>query len=106
MAGRRAGRLIVSLRGLLSMSSRVQDKAPPRSPEMQQWLDDNIAHQAARYEAIVREMEELEPERATWYQEFLEIVQTKGFHVTGDITRRIRPDELPEEPDRKHRVVF
>jgi len=88
------------------MTKRVQDEAPQRSKEIQSWLDENIAEQIKRYQAIVKEMDDLEPERAQWYREFLEIIQTKGFHVTGDITRKIAPEEIPEEPDRPHKVVF
>ncbi len=88
------------------MTSRVQDKAPPRSEEMQQWVDENIAEQVTRYEAIVKEMEELEPERVQWYREFLETVQTSGFNVNGDVRRKIPDEELPIEPDRKHKVIF
>ncbi len=88
------------------MTNRVQDKAPPRSEGMQQWMDENIAEQVTRYEAIVKDMEELEPERVQWYKRFLKIVQTKGFNVNGDITRKISDEELPVEPDREHKVVF
>ncbi len=73
---------------------------------MQQWLDENIAEQITRYEAIVKEMDELEPQRVEWYKEFLDTVQNKGFNFDGDLTRKIPDSELPVEPDRKHKVIF
>jgi hypothetical protein len=88
------------------MSKRVQDEAPARTDEVQAWLEENIAEQVERHEAIVREMEELEPQREKWYAEFLEIIQTTGFNVNGDIKRVIKPEEIPEKPDRPNKVVF
>lgn len=88
------------------MAKRVQDKKPKRSKSAQQWIAENFAEQKKRYRAIVEAMDDLEPQRKKWYQEFLKTIQTRGFNVTGDIRRKIPQDELPVEPKRKHKVVF
>ena len=76
------------------------------SPEVQAWIDAEVAEQIARYREIVEEMDALEPDRERWIAEFLRRIQDRGFNVHADILRRIRPDELPSRPDRKLRVVF
>ncbi|MEM8982348.1 MAG: hypothetical protein AAGC71_04940 [Pseudomonadota bacterium] len=82
------------------MGKHVQDDKPPVTPEAQAWLDEEAAAQVKRYEAIVAEQTALTPEREKWYAEFLHIVSTKGFNMTGDMRRVIPDDELPEKPDR------
>ena len=53
-------------------------------------------------------MDGIEGDREQWYAEFLEIIQNKGFSVTGDERRAISKEELPEKPDRPDamRVVW
>jgi hypothetical protein len=82
------------------MGDRVQHGKPPMSAEAREWLEQESAAQQRRYDAIVAEQEALTPERERWYAEFLEIVSTRGFNVTGDQRRVIAEDELPEKPDR------
>jgi len=89
------------------MAKRVQDQKPARSGEAKAWLQDNILEQKKRHAAIQKEMnEDLAPQRERWYREFLEIVQTKGFNVTGDQRRAIKPAEVPKKPKRPDRVVY
>lgn len=88
------------------MSQRVQDRKPRRNKAAQGWLETSVAEQRTRHAAIAAEMEKLEPVRRRWYQEFLEIIQARGFNVTGDERRRISKDELPSKPRRKDRVVY
>jgi len=88
------------------MAQRVQDQKPKRSKAAQAWIDENVHEQRQRYHAIVQEMEALAPERAGWYQEFLDVIQTRGFNVSGDTRRKIRSDELPRKPDREDRVIY
>jgi hypothetical protein len=90
------------------MAKRVQDIKPKRSKEVQAWLKENIAEQKKRYAAIVKEQDELGPQREKWVAEFLQIIQTKGFNVTGDVRRVIQPHEVPKKPKgmKKHQVVF
>lgn len=88
------------------MAKRVQDKKPRRNKAAQAWLDKSVKEQRARHKVIAQEMEALEPTRRKWYEEFLNIVQTKGFNVTGDTRRKIGKDELPKKPRRKDQVVY
>ena len=88
------------------MAQRVQDKKPKRNKSAQVWIDDNVTEQKARYRAIVKEMEDLWPQRKKWYAEFLKVVQTRGFNMDGDILVKIPKKDVPKEPKRKHQVVF
>ena len=88
------------------MAKRVQDKKPKRTKAALAWLDENIAEQKKRYKAIVKEMDDLAPTRAKWYKEFLDICQTRGTNVTGDVRRKIAKHEVPKQPKRKDRVVY
>ncbi|MEM1261048.1 MAG: hypothetical protein AAGH76_01500 [Pseudomonadota bacterium] len=82
------------------MGKHVQDDKPPVTLEAQAWLKEEAAAQEKRYQAIVDEQTALTPEREKWYAEFLHIVSTRGFNVTGDMRRVITQEELPEKPDR------
>lgn len=90
------------------MAKRVQDLKPARKADAQAWMKENVAEQKKRYAAIVKEQEELGPEREKWVAGFLKIIQTKGFNVTGDTRRIIKPGEIPKKPKgmKKHQVVF
>ena len=88
------------------MTKRVQDEAPARTDEAQAWVDENAAEQQTRYEGIVKEMDDLAPTRAKWYEEFLNIISTKGFNADNDRRVVIPKDELPQKPDRPDRVVW
>jgi len=88
------------------MAKRVQDVKPSRSKEAAGWLKENVAEQKARYAAIVKEQDELGPQREKWVEQFLRIIQTKGFNMNGDLRRVIKPGEIAKKPKGKHRVVF
>ena len=90
------------------MTERVQDRKPARTAESRQWVVENIAEQKKRYAAIVKEQDELGPQREKWVKDFLQIIQTKGFNVTGDMKRIIKPNEVPKKPKgmKKHQVVY
>ena len=77
-----------------------------RSPEAQAWIDAEASAQLEIYAKIVKEMDDLEPERERWIEEFLERIQTRGYHVHADILRVIKPEEIPVRPNRKLRVVY
>ena len=79
---------------------RVQDEKPERSPEVKAWLDEEIEAQNVRYQAISDEMESIQEERNGWIARFLDIIQTKGFNMNGDMRRQITKEEVPERPDR------
>lgn len=82
------------------MTKYVQDEKPPISAEAKAWLEEEIGVQDARYKTIVEEIDAIEGDREKWIEEFLAIIQSKGFNVTGDQRRKISPDEIPDKPDR------
>lgn len=82
------------------MSENVQDKKPPITQEAKAWMQEEITAQEVRYKAIVEEIDGIEAERAEWIEEFLRLIHTRGFHVTGDMTRKIPKKEIPEKPNR------
>lgn len=90
------------------MAKRVQDVKPARSKDAEAWMTENVAEQKKRYLAIVKEQDELAPQREKWVEEFLQIIQKDGFNVTGDVRRVIKPHEVPKKPKgmKRHQVVF
>lgn len=77
----------------------VQQAKPARDAEAEAWLQEEIADQQRRYDAIVAEQEGIVAQREIWYAQFLEIIQTRGFYVTGDMRRLVSKAELPQKPD-------
>jgi len=78
-----------------------------RSRESEAWLRREIAEQKVRYRGIEQEMNVgLAKKRDRWIDEFLERIQTRGFHVHFNVLRKIRPEEIPTRPKRKFKVVF
>lgn len=71
-----------------------------------QWLREEIAAQKRRYKAIVAEQDALAPRRDQWVADFLQRIQTRGYHVHFDQMRKISAEEIPSRPKRKFRVVF
>ena len=88
------------------MAQRVQDQKPPRDKAALAWISGNVREQKTRYNAIVKEMEALTPKRKKWIKEFLQVVQTRGFNMDGDMLYKVPKNEVPKEPKRKHRVVW
>lgn len=85
---------------------KVQDQAPKRGKQEQQWLDENLAEQVRRHEDIVKAMEVLSPRRDEWIDGFLERIQTRGFNYNCDALRKIESGDVPQKPDRPFKVVF
>ena len=77
-----------------------------RSKEVEQWLEEEITEQQARYEKIVAEMEAMNEQREQWYAEFLERIQTHGFNEDGDRRVKIKPEDIPLRPEGPHKVVY
>jgi len=77
-----------------------------RSREVEAWLRKETVEQKRRYGKIVKEMDALAPKRDKWIADFLQRIQTRGWHVHFDQMRKIRPEEIPTKPKRKFRVVF
>ena len=88
------------------MAKRVQDVKPARPKDADAWVKENIAEQKQRYAAIVKEQDGLSAQREKWVEGFLQIIQTRGFNVTGDTKRVIKPGEIAKKPKGKHQVVF
>ena len=78
----------------------VQDEKPERSDEVKAWLDEEIAAQKVRHDAIAAEMEGIQEERNGWIANFLKIIQNQGFNVNGDMRRQVTDEEMPSRPDR------
>lgn len=77
-----------------------------RSRETEAWLRKEEVEQRRRYRKIVAEQDALTPKRDKWIAQFLQRIQTRGFHVHYDQMRKVRPEEIPVKPKRKFRVVF
>lgn len=78
-----------------------------RSRESEAWLRRETAEQKVRYRRIEQEMNVgLAKKRDRWIDEFLERIQSRGFHVHFNVLRKIRPEEIPTRPKRKFKVVF
>jgi len=82
------------------MTKHVQDEKPPMTKEAKAWMDEELVAQEARYKAIVEELDGISEERAEWIDEFLRLIQTRGFNVTGDTKRKIPDAEMPKKPAR------
>ncbi|HHI88498.1 MAG TPA: hypothetical protein ENK01_00975 [Hellea balneolensis] len=82
------------------MKKYVQDEKPPISQEAKAWMDEETKAQEARYKAIVEEIDGMEEQRAEWIEEFLHLIQTRGFYVTGDTKVKIPKEDVPQKPDR------
>jgi len=78
-----------------------------RSPEVADWIEEERVEQEERFATIVRAMEELDPKREQWYQEFLDRITTLGFNQDGDLKVKIAPRDLPVKPaGRANQVIF
>lgn len=70
-----------------------------RSAEEEAWVEEEIAEQEVRFSTIDKQMNDLAPRRAVWYQEFLERISTIGFNMDGDEKVVIKPEDLPVQPE-------
>lgn len=77
-----------------------------RSREVEAWLKRELREQKLRYRKIVEDQDALEPKRTRWVEQFLQRIQTRGFHFHSNLMRKIRPEEIPVKPKRKFKVVF
>jgi len=78
-----------------------------RSREAEAWLKKEATEQKARYRKIEHEQHvTLAKKRDKWIDEFLERIQTRGYHVHFNMMRKIKPEEIPTKPRRKFKVVF
>ena len=78
-----------------------------RSPEVTDWIEEERVEQEERFATIVKQMDELEPKREKWYQEFFDRITTLGFNQDGDLKVKIAPEDLPVKPKgRTNQVIF
>ncbi|TQV81235.1 hypothetical protein FKG94_09030 [Exilibacterium tricleocarpae] len=78
-----------------------------RTPEAQAWIDEEVAAQEQRFQTIEKQMRDLAPQREIWYREFFDRISTIGFNADGDDKVRIKPEDLPVQPEgRRDRVVW
>ena len=78
-----------------------------RSPEVADWIEEERVEQEERFATIVKAMEELDPKREKWYQEFFDRITTLGFNQDGDLKVKIEPRDLPVKPaGRTNQVIF
>ena len=77
------------------------------SPEVKEWIEQEIAEQEERFSKIAQQMEDLGETREKWYQEFFDRITTAGFNEDGDMKVPIKPEDLPVKPEgRKDQVVW
>jgi hypothetical protein len=86
--------------------SKVNDETPERGAEVQEWIDANLSEQEVRHKKIQQNMDHLIPQRNGWIANFFERLQTRGFNFNGDLRRKIAKEDLPEKPNRPHKVTY
>ncbi len=88
------------------MSNPIPHKIPAATKA---WVKKEVKAMRELHKKIAKEMNvDLAPQRAKWYDEFLERIQRpgRGFNVHFE-TRRVIPDEeMPKKPRRKDKVVW
>ena len=78
-----------------------------RSREEEEWVREEIAEQEQRFAKIDKQMNDLEPTRAKWYEEFFDRLSLRGFNTDGDQKMKIKREDLPVKPEgREDRVVW
>ena len=78
-----------------------------REPEVDAWIAEEAREQEARFATIARQMDEMKPTRAKWYQEFFDRIMNRGFNVDADDKMPIPPADIPvQPPEREDRVVW
>ena len=78
-----------------------------RSREEEDWIREEIAEQEQRFAKIDRQMRDLAPQRAKWYEEFFDRLSLRGFNMDGDQKVKIKREDLPVKPEgREDQVVW
>ena len=78
-----------------------------RSKQEEEWVREEIAEQEDRFAKIDKQMDDLAPTRAKWYEEFFDRISIRGFNADGDDKVRIKREDLPVKPEgREDRVVW
>ena len=78
-----------------------------RSKEEEEWIREELAEQEQRFAKIDKQMSDLAPTRAKWYEEFFDRISLRGFNADGDQKVKIKREDLPVKPEGKEdRVVW
>ena len=78
-----------------------------RSKEEEEWIREELAEQEQRFAKIDKQMSDLAPTRAKWYEEFFDRISLRGFNADGDQKVKIKRENLPVKPEGKEdRVVW
>ncbi len=87
------------------MAHTIKHKVPAI---VKAWLKKEIALQKALHKKISKEMDDLAPTRAKWYEDFFERLQRpgRGFNVHFTERRLIADEEIPKKPRRKDKVIW
>ena len=89
------------------MLKQILKQKPQRDPDVQSWIDTEVAEQRIRYEQIAHAMNvELADQREEWIAAFYERISTTGFYWHADNKRIIKKEDLFSKPDREFKVVF
>lgn len=79
---------------------------PKMTKDEAAWVKQELAEQIERYKKIVQDMEAIAPQREKWVAEFLQRIQTRGYHVHAGIRRVIPKSEIRPRDGRPLQVVF
>ena len=78
-----------------------------RSKEEEEWIREELAEQEQRFAKIDKQMSDLAPTRAKWYEEFFDRISLRGFNADGDQKVERKREDLPVKPEGKEdRVVW
>jgi hypothetical protein len=79
---------------------------PEMTADQKAWFEQELKEQVARYEVIVKEMDDLTEQREKWVAEFTERIQSRGFHWHAENRRVIPKDEIRPRDARPLQVVY
>jgi hypothetical protein len=87
------------------MAQTIKHKVPTA---VKAWLKKEVQLQKQLHKKIAKQMDDLAPKRAKWYEEFFERLQNpaRGFNVHYTDRRVVAAEELPKKPRRKDKVVW
>lgn len=69
-----------------------------RDPRIEAWIEEETGEQLERCQQIKRAMEELEPQRQKWIEDFFRRITTHGWFVDAGIRQQVPTDRLPRVP--------
>tara|TARA_B100001094_G_C17691719_1_gene558332 strand:- start:270 stop:548 length:279 start_codon:yes stop_codon:yes gene_type:complete len=79
---------------------------PEMTEDEKKWFQMELKEQLLRYELIVKQMDDLTQEREKWCTDFLERIQSRGFHVHAEQKRLIKKEEIRPRDGRPLQVIY